>query len=160
MSVETNSPLVVREKPIRNPGIVLEDYLAMGEKVPAHFGKIIRVHEERRRFEQREALALLLAKFPKVRNGFYGPVREVGCKIIKRLRSRSRSREPDLHAGGGSFAWRNKGAFLVERDQLDGFDRAPGARQKNVEQRQRPAQLLLAQIHLHVSGDEKAPAQD
>src|SRR5204863_9766188 len=99
MSVETNSPLVVREEPIRNTGIVLEDYLAVGQKVTAHFGKIIGVHEERRGFEQHDALALLLAKFSKVRNGFYRPIREVGCKIIKHLRSRGRSHERDLHPG-------------------------------------------------------------
>ena len=44
-------------------------------------------------------------------------------------------------------------------DRRDGIDGAPGARQKNIEHRQRTVELRLLEIDLHVFRDEEAKAQ-
>ena len=51
-------------------------------------------------------------------------------------------------------------ALVVERDQADVADGLSRARQEDIQDRQRAADLPGAQVGLHLLGDEEAEAQD
>src|SRR4051812_25663765 len=159
-TVKLDVPFVPVEITIRNSGVVLENHLAVGQEITTHLGEIIRMHKVRRRLQQAHAHALLLAKLAEVRIRLDAPVREVGGEVVERLRASGWTGEHDPGSRRGPFSFRNKCAGFIERDELDRVNRAAGAGEENVKDRQSSADLLLSQIDLHVFGDEKAEAED
>src|SRR5947209_7579628 len=85
-SMKADVPFVLGEEAKRNSRVILEDNFAVSQKVAAHFRKVIRVHEVGSRFEQGQAMALLLAELAEVRINLDRPVSQVGREIIQRLR--------------------------------------------------------------------------
>src|SRR5438874_7576855 len=99
-------------------------------------------------------MPLLLAEGSKVGIHLDGPVSQIGCEIVERLQATGRPGKSNPDPARSSFAFGNKVACLVESNSLDGINRATGAREKNVEDGQRSAELHLPKIHLHVLSNE------
>ncbi len=106
--------------------------------------------------------------FPSVAANFRKPlavdaaVRDVGAEIVERLRRTVAAREHDLHAGlhAARLAHgRMKVAVLVEVDEADLADRLAGARDIDVEDRQRAGEIAAAELVAHVLRDEEAQPQ-
>ncbi len=101
---------------------------------------------------------MLLAKFDETGIGLDPAVLEVTHKIVERLLRTLGAEKNDPYARRTSFAAVNKIARSIERDRRNGIDRAARARDENIEQRKRAAELRLREIHLHIFRHEKTPA--
>src|SRR3982074_2103454 len=108
------------------------------------------MHQVGGRLQQRYSLALFLAEGYNVGVHLDGPVGEIGCKIVERLRTTGWSGESNPNNRRGPLPRRKKAARLIKSNSLYRINRAAGPRKKHIQERQSPTELHLPKIDLHV----------